>query len=172
MSVIDITALIASPFFGLLVDWTGLNGWLVSLGNLFGVTGFVLLGLTMLHPLVGILCIGVHYCFMAAALSPCVSILVDEKFEGTAYSFVSALVNLGGAGTYIFERYDYSFNVNSRRVPIGRLDRRQLRVHLALFVLCGLGRYSECAEYCMELDGHYARRARVEQEKRIKSYSV
>lgn len=100
VSVIDITALIASPFFGLLVDWTGLNGWLVTLGNLFGVTGFMLLGLTMVHPLVGILCIGVHYCFMAAALSPCVSILVDEKFEGTAYSFVSAFVNLGGAGVF------------------------------------------------------------------------
>jgi MFS family permease len=102
VSVIDITALIASPFFGLLVDWTGLNGWLVTLGNLFGVTGFMMLGLTMVHPLVGILCIGVHYCFMAAALSPCVSILVDEKFEGTAYSFVSAFVNLGGAGKNYF----------------------------------------------------------------------
>jgi MFS family permease len=95
VSIIDISSMLTSSLFGWLVDRTGYRGYLVIVGNVLAVVGFLVIGLTELNPLVAVVLLGIHFALMPAALWPGIAILVDQRIEGTAFAFVSALINLG-----------------------------------------------------------------------------
>jgi len=120
VSIIDISSMLTSSLFGWLVDRTGYRGYLVIVGNVLAVVGFLVIGLTELNPLVAVVLLGIHFALMPAALwslqkalemdilwpsvhicllylkyRPGIAILVDQRIEGTAFAFVSALINLG-----------------------------------------------------------------------------
>eukprot|EP01116_Phalansterium_solitarium_P014382 TRINITY_DN32010_c0_g1_i1.p1 TRINITY_DN32010_c0_g1~~TRINITY_DN32010_c0_g1_i1.p1 ORF type:complete len:448 (+),score=91.94 TRINITY_DN32010_c0_g1_i1:128-1471(+) len=112
MSTIDIASLIMSPICGLLVDYTGKRGYLVVAGNTLGVIAYLVLGLTSVHPMVGLVILGLHFSLMPAALWPCVPLLAHPKHEAVAFAIVSALINASLTGVIplgglIIDEYDF-----------------------------------------------------------------
>jgi len=97
LSSIDIIALIMSPIFGLIIDFTGKRGISVLVGNSLAVIGYLIIGATRLPPFTGIALLGIHFSLMPAALWPCLAFIVKEH-EGLAFAIVSSLVNLSLTG--------------------------------------------------------------------------
>lgn len=75
-----------------MVDFTGKRGWLsklkihleiftdlqVFVGNMVGIVGYLLMGLTNLSPIYGAITIGVHFALVPAALWPTLPLLTDR----------------------------------------------------------------------------------------------
>lgn len=93
LSFIDLTSLFMSPIFGWTVDFTAKRGYLVIIGNMLAVFGYLLLGLSRAYPLVAICFLGMHFSLMPAALWPCLPSLVIEEHTGFAFAIVSSLIN-------------------------------------------------------------------------------
>jgi MFS family permease len=105
LSIIDLTSLVTTPFFGWIVDVTGLYGWLLLGGNALAVMAYLLFGLTSINPLVSIVMLGIHFSLMPACMWPAISLLVDQDIRGTAYATVSAVMNAALTGMYPLSGY-------------------------------------------------------------------
>jgi len=112
VSLIDVISLVLTPVFGLVVDKTGKRGFLLVVGNCIAVIGYLLLGNSSMHPMIGIMLLGFHFALMPAALWPCVPLVVPAVVEGTAFAIISSLqsASLSGSvplGGYIGDEYGF-----------------------------------------------------------------
>jgi len=114
LGYISIVALVLSPPFGLLVDFTGKKGLLIAISLAMALGSFLMMAITNLDPLVPILLLGVHFALMPAALWPAMAFIVEEKYCGFGYAFVSALMNASLTGAYtlsghVVEEYGFTW---------------------------------------------------------------
>jgi MFS family permease len=93
ISLIDITSLVISPIFGWIVDSTGKKGWLVLVGNVIAVIGYIVIGQTNLPAPFGIALLGLHFALMPSAMWPAVSAMAPPELEGLSFALVSAFLN-------------------------------------------------------------------------------
>jgi len=86
---------IASPFLGFGVDFIGMSlTWVVvACATLGGVHLFM--AWTTVTPIVGMVFMGASYSVCAAALWPCVALIMPTHQLGTAYGAMTAIQNLG-----------------------------------------------------------------------------
>ncbi len=66
------------------------------------VPAFLIVGLTQFTPIPTVLVIGVAFSLVPAAIWPCVPILIDEKYTGTAFGLLSVFINSALTGAYPF----------------------------------------------------------------------
>ena len=85
----------ASPFFGLIVDYTGRNVSWVFIATLITLFSHAMLAFTFLHPLIAMILMGFGYSLLACALWPMVSLVIPEHQLGTAYGIMQSVQNLG-----------------------------------------------------------------------------
>jgi MFS family permease len=94
-SLIFITTMVCTPFFGLLIDKIGKRAMIMVVGSLIIVPVFLSLGLTKLHPSLPIIGLGVAFSLVPSALWSSIPILVEEKHLGTAFGITYLIQNVG-----------------------------------------------------------------------------
>lgn len=94
ISVLPFTSLILSPIFGIVIDRIAWRAVLATLGILVMFPSFLVLAATYITPIPSIVAIGIAYSLVPSAIWPCVPLMIDERSMGTAFGFLSALINI------------------------------------------------------------------------------
>jgi MFS family permease len=95
--LLPLTAMVATPLFGLLADRVGRRSLLMALGALLLAPTFLMLAHTSLPVPVPMAMIGVSFSLIPAVMWPSVAYLVDEARLGTAYALMTLCQQLGWA---------------------------------------------------------------------------
>lgn len=97
-SIMAITYLVAgllTPIFGAAIDWLGFRAVLV-LGSAIAITGVhLILALTTITPTIPLVLLGLCYSIYASALWPSIAVVIEPKYQATAYGVVTAVQNFG-----------------------------------------------------------------------------
>ena len=95
MATTYLVAGLLTPFFGAAIDWFGYRAILV-LASAIAITGVhLLLALTMLDPTISLVLLGFCYSIYASALWPSIAVVIEPKYQATAYGVVTAVQNFG-----------------------------------------------------------------------------
>lgn len=95
--LLPLTAMVATPLFGLLADRIGRRGLLMTLGSLTLLPAFLLLLQADIPPQVPVTLIGIAFSLIPAVMWPAVAYLVDETRLGTAYALMTLCQQIGWA---------------------------------------------------------------------------
>jgi MFS family permease len=95
--MLPLTAMIATPIFGLLADRIGRRAMLMSLGSLLLLPTFLLMAHSDLPLAIPVAMIGVSFSLIPAVMWPSVAYLVEESRLGTAYALMTLCQQVGWA---------------------------------------------------------------------------
>lgn len=95
--LLPLTAMFATPLFGLLADKIGKRSLLMTIGSALLLPSFLLLAYTSLPVEIPITMIGISFSLVPAVMWPSVAYLVDEKKLGTAYALMTFCQQIGWA---------------------------------------------------------------------------
>jgi predicted MFS family arabinose efflux permease len=95
--LLPLTAMVATPLFGLLADRIGKRALLMALGSVMLLPVFLLLAYTPLPIGVPVAMMGISFSLIPAVMWPSVAYLVDEKKLGTAYALMTLCQQIGWA---------------------------------------------------------------------------
>jgi len=95
--LLPLTAMIATPLFGLLADRIGKRALLMALGSAIFAPTFLLLAHTTLPIYLPVAMLGIAFSLIPAVMWPSVAYLVDEKRLGTAYALMTLCQQIGWA---------------------------------------------------------------------------
>lgn len=96
-SLLPLTAMFATPLFGLLVDKIGRRSLLMTVGSLLLFPAFLLMAYTQMPLAFPVALLGIAFSLVPAILWPSVAYLVDEKRLGTAYALMTFCQQVGWA---------------------------------------------------------------------------
>ena len=95
--LLPLTAMFATPLFGLLADRIGKRALLMALGSTLLLPVFLLLTYTKLPIGLPVAMMGISFSLIPAVMWPSVAYLVDEKKLGTAYALMTLCQQIGWA---------------------------------------------------------------------------
>jgi len=99
-SVVILSSMILSPILGKVTDLVGRRPLMIIVGSLLILPAHLALAVTgpeytyTLYPLWPIIVIGLSFSLVPAALWPCVALVVDEKYNATAFGVMTSIQNL------------------------------------------------------------------------------
>jgi len=96
-SVLPLSAMIATPLFGLVVDRIGRRSLLMVVGALAIIPAFVLMGYTNISLFVPVALLGVSFSLIPAVMWPSVAYIVDQRRLGSGYALMTLCQQLGVA---------------------------------------------------------------------------
>jgi MFS family permease len=96
-SVLPLSAMFATPLFGLVTDRIGRRAALMMFGSLLILPSFVVMGYTNLSLFIPIAMLGVSFSLIPAVMWPSVAYIVDQKRLGSAYALMTLCQQLGVA---------------------------------------------------------------------------
>jgi len=94
-SLLPLSAMIATPFFGLLADKIGRRATLMMFGSLLMVPVYLMIAYAHISLLVPVSMMGVAFSLIPAVIWPSIAYIVEETRLGTAYSLMSLLQQIG-----------------------------------------------------------------------------
>ncbi len=97
--LLPLTAMVATPLFGILADKIGKRALLMTIGTLLLLPTFLLLAHTSLPVGVPVALLGTAFSLVPAVMWPAVAYMVDEKRLGTAYALMTFCQQIGWAAT-------------------------------------------------------------------------
>ncbi|MBN1482353.1 MFS transporter [candidate division KSB1 bacterium] len=97
-SVLPLSALIVTPFFGLLVDKIGKRAHLMMLGSVLLIPVYLMLVYTDISLYIPIALMGISFSLIPAVMWPSVAYIVEENRLGTAYALMTLIQQIGLAG--------------------------------------------------------------------------
>ena len=97
-SVLPLSAMIATPLFGLLVDKIGKRALLMMIGSIFLLPVYLMMVYTSISLYVPIILMGISFSLIPAIMWPSVAYIVEEKKLGTAYALMGLIQQVGVAG--------------------------------------------------------------------------
>jgi MFS family permease len=97
-SILPLSAMIATPLFGLLVDKVGKRSLFMFIGSVLLLPVFLLMVYTDISLYVPIAMMGISFSLIPAVMWPYVAYIVDEKKLGTAYALMTLIQQVGLAG--------------------------------------------------------------------------
>jgi MFS family permease len=97
-SVLPLSAMIATPIFGLLVDKIGKRSLLMMIGSILLLPVYLMMVYTDISLYVPIVLMGISFSLIPAIMWPSVAYIVDEKRLGTAYALMGLIQQIGVAG--------------------------------------------------------------------------
>lgn len=97
-SVLPMSALIVTPFFGLLVDKIGKRAQLMMLGSVLIIPVYLMMVYTNVTLYIPIAIMGISFSLIPAVMWPSVAYIVEERRLGTAYSVMTLIQQIGLAG--------------------------------------------------------------------------
>lgn len=95
--LLPLTAMFATPLFGLLADKIGKRALLMTVGSALLVPGFLLLAYSTMPVEVAITMLGIAFSLVPAVMWPSVAYLVEESKLGTAYALMTFCQQIGWA---------------------------------------------------------------------------
>jgi MFS family permease len=96
-SVLPLSAMFATPLFGLVTDRIGRRAQLMAFGSLLLLPAFLIMGYTNLSLFVPIAMLGVSFSLIPAVMWPSVAYIIDQKRLGSAYALMTLCQQLGVA---------------------------------------------------------------------------
>jgi MFS family permease len=96
-SLLPLSAMVATPLFGLLVDRVGKRALLMAFASLLLLPAFVLMGYTNLSLFVPVAMLGVSFSLIPAVMWPAVAYIVAQRRLGSAYALMTLCQQLGVA---------------------------------------------------------------------------
>ena len=94
-SLLPLSAMIATPFFGLLADKIGKRATLMMFGSLLMVPVYLMIAYAHISLLVPVSMMGVAFSLIPAVIWPSIAYIVEESRLGTAYALMSLLQQVG-----------------------------------------------------------------------------
>ena len=129
--LLPLTAMFATPLFGLLVDRIGRRALLMTVGSLLLIPAFLLMAYTRIPLAWPVALMGLSFSLVPAILWPSVTYLVDEKRLGTAYALMTFCQQIGWAamswGIGLLERRLRGERPEPGRLRPGDVDVREPR---------------------------------------------
>jgi MFS family permease len=96
-SVLPLSAMAATPLFGLLADSIGRRALLMVFGSLLLLPAFLVMGYTDVSLFVPIAMLGVSFSLIPAVMWPSVAYIVQERRLGSAYALMTLCQQVGMA---------------------------------------------------------------------------
>lgn len=93
--ILPLSAMIATPLFGLLVDKVGKRALFMMLGSLLIVPVYLLMVYTHISLYIPIAMMGVAFSLIPAVMWPSVAYIVESRRLGTAYSVMTLIQQIG-----------------------------------------------------------------------------
>jgi len=93
--LLPLTAMIATPLFGLLVDYIGRRALLLTIGALLLIPSFLLIAYTHIPIWLPIALMGISFSLVPATLWPSVAYIVQEQRLGTAFALMTFCQQIG-----------------------------------------------------------------------------
>ena len=97
-SILPMSAMIATPIFGLLADRIGKRALLMMLGSIILVPVYLLMVYSQISLYIPIAMMGIAFSLIPAVMWPSVAYIVEERRLGTAYSLMTLIQQIGLAG--------------------------------------------------------------------------
>lgn len=97
-SILPMSAMIATPLFGLLVDKVGNRALLMTLGSLILVPVYLMMAYTNISLYLPIAMMGISFSLIPAVMWPSVAYIVPQERLGTAYALMTLFQQIGLAG--------------------------------------------------------------------------
>jgi MFS family permease len=97
-SILPLSAMIATPLFGLLVDKIGKRALLMMLGSFLLMPVYLLMAYSNVSLYIPIAMMGIAFSLIPAVMWPSVAYIVDQKKLGTAYALMTLIQQVGLAG--------------------------------------------------------------------------
>jgi len=94
-SIIIFASMVCAPFAGKLVDKIGRRATLMVVGSLVLIPCHLAMGLTMVNPIIPMICLGAAFVLVPAAMWPSIPLVVQKHQVGTAYGLMTAIQNVG-----------------------------------------------------------------------------
>jgi MFS family permease len=115
-SVLPLSAMFATPLFGLITDRIGRRAVLMLFGSLLLVPAFLVMGYTTVSLFVPIAMLGVSFSLIPAVMWPSVAYIVDQKRLGSAYALMTLCQQLGVAAVpWLIGRANDAFGAGPAR---------------------------------------------------------
>ena len=115
-SILPLSAMFATPFFGFVTDRIGRRALLMVFGSLLLVPAFLVMGYTRLPLFVPIAMLGISFSLIPAVMWPSVAYIVEQKRLGSAYSLMTFCQQLGVAAVpWFIGRANDAFGAGAAR---------------------------------------------------------
>ena len=94
-TIIIAASMFLAPFAGSLVDKIGKRASLMTIGSIFMVVAYLLMAFTYIPPKYPMMILGAAFVLVPAAMWPSIPLIVEERFQGSAYGLMTMVQNLG-----------------------------------------------------------------------------
>jgi MFS family permease len=94
-SLLPLTAMIATPLFGLLVDRVGKRAWFMMLGSLLLMPVYLMMAYSSVSLYIPVSMMGIVFSLIPAVMWPSVAYIVDQSRLGTAYALMTLIQQIG-----------------------------------------------------------------------------
>src|ERR1700752_5195927 len=94
-SLLPLTAMIANPLFGLLVDRVGKRAWFMMFGSLLLMPAYLIMAYTHISLFVPVSLMGIAFSLIPAVMWPAVAYIVEQSRLGTAYALMTLIQQIG-----------------------------------------------------------------------------
>src|SRR5256886_1199841 len=94
-SLLPLSAMIATPLFGLLVDKIGKRALFMVFGSILLMPVYLLMGYTNISLYVPVCMMGIAFSLIPAVMWPSVAYIVDQNRLGTAYALMTLIQQIG-----------------------------------------------------------------------------
>ena len=94
-SLLPLSAMIATPLFGLLADKIGKRAFLMMFGSILLMPVYLMMGYTNISLYVPVCMMGVAFSLIPAVMWPSVAYIVEQNRLGTAYALMTLIQQIG-----------------------------------------------------------------------------
>ncbi len=94
-SLLPLTAMIATPLFGLLVDKVGKRAWFMMFGSLLLMPVYLMMAYSNTSLYVPVSLMGIAFSLIPAVMWPSVAYIVEQSRLGTAYALMTLIQQIG-----------------------------------------------------------------------------
>ncbi len=94
-SIIIFASMVLAPFAGHLVDKKGKRASLMIVGSVIMIPAYLLMGFTMMFPVIPMMVLGAAFVLVPAAMWPAVPLIVKKEHVGTAFGLITFIQNIG-----------------------------------------------------------------------------
>jgi MFS family permease len=94
-SLLPLSAMIATPLFGLLVDRVGKRAWFMMFGSLLLMPVYLMMAYTNISLFVPVSLMGMAFSLIPAVMWPSVAYIVEQSRLGTAYALMTLIQQIG-----------------------------------------------------------------------------
>ncbi len=95
ISMLPLSAMIATPLIGLLVDYIGKRATLMMVGSILLMPVYLLMGYSSITLYVPVIMMGVAFSLIPAVMWPAVAYIVEEKRLGSGYALMTLIQQVG-----------------------------------------------------------------------------